>query len=279
MSGPNDGPDASGFSITDLIKLFGAGVSGVTAAVEHALHAAEIVRIQADPSSVAKPGEHVDIAKPTKRGLVVPLTAQQRVNRMLYLAQQLEILRLDDYVRIAGAPLSCPDLYYLLKDHNGGKDPTASDPADRWSAPGNAFVNRTVDCIGGMCWCGGWDRYQPTRFGHLYGGWINTDSMIMECDRVEKGFHPEIPACFHRIPYPTSGCYVVCRSGSPGHTIGHIGGCVEVPPGLDLSQRENWKKIKVVDTASRTPAKANAMTTANGWFGTGAYFVEPVMQP
>lgn len=268
--GPNDGPDISG---TTLFNLVGKLIGG---AAERALHELEIMRIKAEERQL--PLAPAIITPPRKRGTVVELTAQQRVQRMLYLVQQAEISTLDSFVRKTAAPVVCPDIFYLLKDHNGGKDPTAPDPADRWVAPGKTFVNRTCDCIGGMCWCGGWDRFQPQRFAHIYGGWINTDSMCMEVDRVARGKLSHIPACFRRLPYPVPGCYVVCRSGTPGHKVGHIGGCIEVPLGLNLKLRDSWKQIKVVDVASRTPKKANALTTAAGWFGTDAYFIEPVMK-
>jgi len=278
MSGPNDGFDISG---TSILQLIGDAVGKVA---EFLLHELEIARLkaEAEANAVAEiaPGPSVPIVKPFRRGLVVPLKAHERVLRMLYLAQQVKIDSIDSYVRKDGAPQVCPDIYYLLKDHNGGKNPTAPDPADRWSKPGSAFVNRTCDCIGGMSWCGGWDRYQPIRFKHIYDGWINTDSMCMECDRVTKGIDlDDPPPCFRRLDYPAPGCYVVCRSGTPGHKVGHISGVIEVVAGLDLTLRESWKRIKVVDVANRSPSRANAITTAIGWYGTGAYFVEPVMQP
>lgn len=281
MIGPNDGTDASGMSIFDVLDSIGHVGDHLNEAVEYALHAAEILRIKVEGSAAIEPvgSPHpITPIRATRRGIVVPLTAAQRLQRMRYLAQQVTIDTLDDFVRKDGAASLCPDIYYLLKDHNGGKDPTASDPADRWAKPTSSFLNRTCDCIGGMCWCGGWDRFQPIRFAHIYGGWINTDSMCMECDRVDKGIKAgDPPGCFLRIPYPIPGCYVVCRSGTPGHKIGHIGGVLEAPTGLDLSKRDAWKLITIVDTASRTPKKANALTTAAGWFGTGAYFVVPTM--
>src|SRR5688572_8758056 len=127
------------------------------------------------------------------RGLVIDLTQSQILNRMRYLAGEIPLEELDDYIdkgtsrlrklggyeeASPGTPTYCPDIFYLLKDYNGGKDPTAPDCATRWSKPGASFVNRTSDCIGGMAWAGGFDRYQPERFSHIYDGWINTDSMI-----------------------------------------------------------------------------------------------------
>ena len=221
--------------------------------------------------AIAKYREDVAAGRPHGRGIVVPLTAQQRVQRALYLAGRAELDALDGYVRAERAPRNCPSIYYLLKDHNGGKDPTAPDPADRWSDKGSTFVNRTCDCIGGAAWIGGWDRFQPTRFAHLYGGWINTDSMRMDAGGPAK--------CFARLTAPEPGCYVVCASGSPGHAIGHIGTVVGVPAGWDRTSRASWEALEVVDVAMHTPRPANQTTTARGWFGTDAWFVVPTMQP
>src|SRR5262245_18528465 len=87
-----------------------------------------------------------------QRGRVLPLAAVQRVNRWLYLAGELSIDALDPFVRAEHAPPQCPTIYYRLKDHNGGKDPTAPDCATRWknSPTGTTFV--TSDCIGGAAW-------------------------------------------------------------------------------------------------------------------------------
>ena len=205
------------------------------------------------------------------RGVVVSLTPAQRVQRALYLVGRAAIDTLDPDVRKAGAPPMCPDGFYLLKDHNGGKDPTAPDPFDRWRKPGKTFENRTADCIGGAAWIGGFDRYQPTRFAHIYSGWINTDSMSQDAKGPAK--------CFEAIDSPEPGSFVVCVSGSRGHAVGHIGTVVEVPAEWDPTVRECWNALGVVDVAARTPQKANQMTTGRGWFNTGALFVRSIMQP
>lgn len=226
---------------------------------EYALHSLDIAKFQ-------------EAGEEHKRGEVLGLNAQQRLARALYLAGETELSTLDDFVRRdASTPAKCPDIYYLLKDHNGGKDPTASDPADRWTESGRAFVNRTCDCIGGACWVGGWDRYQPVRFAYLYGGWINTDSMLMDARGKQK--------CFRTIPEPEPGCYVVCASGSPGHRIGHIGTVVGVPTNWRPDARSCWAEMGVVDVAYRTPNPANRRTTAVGWFATDASFIVPAMSP
>lgn len=211
------------------------------------------------------------VTTPPPRGYLVPLTAAQRLARGRYLAQQLAITELDVYVRKDGVPSTCPDGYYLLSDHNGGKDPTAPDPFDRWSNAGSTFVNRTADCIGGAAWIGGFDRYQPKRFAHIYSGWINTDSMIQDARGPAK--------CFRALVAPEPGCFVVCASGSAGRSIGHIGTVLEVPAEWDASQKACWEALVVIDVASRTPDKANRLTTGRGWFGANALFAVSIMTP
>lgn len=205
----------------------------------------------------------------TTRGLVVELTSEQRLARLRYLAGLDPIDALDPHIQRDGAPERCPSIYYRLHEHNGGKDPTAPDPADRWSIEGHTFVNRTCDCVGGQAWAAGFDRYQPVRFAHLYDGWINTDSMIMDARGPQR--------CFAALDAPEPGCMVVCASGSRGHAIGHVGGVIEVPPDWDAGAAASWHQLRVVDVAARD-GQANAVTTAIGWFDTHALFVRPVMR-
>lgn len=175
------------------------------------------------------------------RGKVLGLSLDQVAARARYLASD-----------------ECVAGYYLLKDYNGGKDPTAADPFDRWTKPGGKTVNRTADCIGGAAWCGGFDRYQPSRFAHIYSGWINTDSMIMDAKGPAK--------CFEVLGLPTPGCFVVAPSNSPGHTIGHIGVVIDVPAEWDPEVADCWKRLAVVDVASRgAGVRANRQTTGVGW--------------
>lgn len=241
---------------------------GASLALELALHAVEVARIRDQVLA----GEHHG------RGLALPLTDAQRAQRMLYLAKLADITTLDPFVRVVGAPLRCPDIYYLLKDHNGGKDPAAPDPADRWHKPGKTFENRTSDCIGGMSWAGGWDRFQPDRFAHIYCGWINTDSMRMECRRVVGPKSPR--RRFERVPAPVRGGYVVYESGAAGRAVGHIGGTpMGAPPGWNKNDRASWDALEVVDVAARSPRPANQLTNGRAWWQTDAYFVVPLMTP
>lgn len=228
-----------------------------------------------------------------KRGAVLPLTTEQIVTRALYLAGKKPLSALDEHVRrsavelaswgyeqVESKPVFCPDLFYLLLDHNGGKDPTAPDPADRWVKPGSTFVNRTVDCSGGNSWMHGFDRYQPKRMAAAvgYDGWFNTDSKIIDAKRtIVAGSQPR---CFEGLGRPEPGAILTCQSGSPGHAVGHEG-CVVAVHCLewDPKERECWELVDVVDCAQRSPARTNKLTTARGWFGTGAMFLRSVMQP
>ena len=214
------------------------------------------------------------------RNLVLPLTDEQIVARALYLARVAPISSLDSYVRRpAGAAddTKCQDIFYLLKEHNGGKDPTAPDPADRWSRQGETFINRTCDCIGGACWCAGFDRWQPIRFAHVpgYDGWINTDSMIWEARHAGR--------CFAASSEPKPGWFIVCESGTLHHVIGHIGVIIGYAlPSWDPADHRCWAAIRVVNVAAYktpvgAPGVANQVTTGAGWFGTGAMFLRSKM--
>lgn len=209
------------------------------------------------------------------RGIVLPLTAQQRVTRMKWLAQQVALDALDSYAtgyHVAGYEHDrdrCCDGYYLLKDHNGGKDPTAIDPFDRWTKDGGTTINRTADCIGGMVWCGGFDRYQPKRFDHLYDGWINTDSMLMDARGPAK--------CFRLLKQPELGCFVVFASGSGGHAIGHIGGVISAPD-VWHNDDASWKALRTVDMAARS-GPGNREGNPAVWRAAGAAFVVSTMTP
>jgi hypothetical protein len=232
-----------------------------------------------------------------KRGTVVPLTATQRLNRMRWLAGLATIDQLDPFIAVkprdlltihkipgyegAKLPLKICAGYYRLNDkkgdgtsdgygaQNGGKDPTALDPFDRWQKKPSTFINITADCIGGMAWCGGFDRYQPVRFAHLYDGWINTDSMW--CDAMQS------KKCFRVLDRPEPGCFVVFTSGSNGHKVGHIGGVIAVPAEWDGSKLECWQSLRVVDQAGRI-GRANLEGNPITWYYAHGKFIIPTMQ-
>jgi hypothetical protein len=193
------------------------------------------------------------------RGQVLGLTLAQVAARARYLGGLAKADTLDAHVRDA-AP-DCIDGYYLLSEHNGGKDPTAKDPFDRWSKVGHTFVNRTADCIGGASWCGGFDRYQPDRFAHLYDGWINTDSMI------EDALGPGL--CFELLHAPVPGCFMVAPTHAPPPFAGcgHIATVYDAPPESDWNPESHdcWRHVLAVDVAARGEHRANMPTTGVVW--------------
>lgn len=205
------------------------------------------------------------------RGLVVPLTAEQRVRRLLYLAGEASTHELDPYIVLRGDTQDeCPAIYYRLKDFNGGKDPTATDPAVRWRKPGSTLENVTCDCMGAQAWAGGFDRYQPYRFVHVYGGWINTDSMRIDAGGAQR--------CFVKLDRPEPGCMVVFAAGAGGHAVGHVGGVIEVPAEYAPEEREWWRELGVVDVAARI-GRANRRTTGLAWYDQDPWFVRSIMTP
>lgn len=195
----------------------------------------------------------------TARGVVVSLTPDEIADRAR---------RLGDPSFVAG--------YYLLQEHNGGKDPTAADPFDRWSKPGSTFVNRTADCIGGASWCAGFDRYQPVRFAHLYDGWINTDSMLEDANGPAK--------CFAVLDAPVAGCFLVAPTGAPGFVeCGHIITIHTVPADFAIDSYASWQALRGTDVAMLgAGVRANTTHDATWWFAArhqGAKFVRSVMTP
>jgi hypothetical protein len=224
-----------------------------------------------------------------QRGNVLALTDTQTVARWLYLAGLRTLSDLDDHVRKAGAPEICPAIFYLMSvtiggqvyAYNGGKDPTAPDPADRWTRPGSSFENRTGDCVSAVAWGSGWDRYQPVRFAHIYDGWINTDSMRIDASGQQR--------CFRRIERPEPGAIVVYASDphrrSHGVPVGHCGGITAYHRAeWEPSDAACWEAIEVVNIAAYKDAKgrpiqANRLTTGRGWFNKDAWFLRSIMQP
>lgn len=226
------------------------------------------------------------IMNPNHRGLVLELTSDEVVNRLRYLAGKVGSKALDPWVH--DPTPECATGYYRLNGehddlppYNGGKNPTARDPFDRWSKPKSTFVNVTSDCIGGMAWANGFDRYQPERFKHIYGGWINTDSMRQDARRVVVAGSPR--RCFERISRPEPGAMIVFASKTGGHDVGHIGGIVAYN-GLEWDPRERdcWRLIDVVDVAGRK-GRANLQTNGLGWYfkglsvDAGAWFIRSIM--
>lgn len=235
-----------------------------------------------DNATPPEPSPPSVITIPLQRGVVLPLTDKQILQRALYFAGKASIDTLDEYVRKGGAPRMCPDIYYLLKGHNGGKDPTAPDPADRWTKPGSTFINRTCDCSGADHWMEGSDRYQPVRMRKSvgYDGWFNTDSKYID---ATSALQPGEKRCYEVDPLPNVARIIVCKSGSPGHDVGHEGRIVGYRGDItkfDPKNRAHWDLIDVVDCSSTGAGKrANLLRTGRGWFGTNALFLRSVMTP
>lgn len=198
------------------------------------------------------------------RGRVLGLMLEQVAARARYLGGICSSGSLDALVRSPAS--SCIDGYYELHEHNGGKDPTAPDPFDRWphgvDKVGQPFTAITGDCIGGAAWCGGFDRYQPSRFAHLYDGWINTDSMIEDALGPAK--------CFELLHAPVAGCFMVAPTGAPSpfSGCGHISTVYDAPPPdqWDIGNPDAWRHVLAVDVAARGEHRANMPTTGAVWY-------------
>ena len=200
-----------------------------------------------------------------ERGLVLPMSMGQIAQRAKWL----------------GGP-KAPAGFYRLEVPNGGTDPSAPDPFSRWTKPGHAFVNITSDCIGGAAWCAGFDRYQPKRMSHIYGGWINCDSMRLDADGPSK--------CFVRLERPELGCFLVYGSKDYDHDghrdlVGHIMTVWEAPVEWDPKQPACWALIKGTDIAARV-GRANMHTSGLAWYGfdrrgqpKDSWFIRSVMRP
>lgn len=177
----------------------------------------------------------------------IPVTASQAVERAYLIAK-------DKARYVLGA---------------GGRNPAAPNP----------FTVRDgklgSDCIGYVFWCWGLDRFQPDY--PFYGGWINTDSLLMDVKKDETYFSE----C-----HPFVGCAVVYGSiWKKGKMVrmGHIGLVVDVPKDfpsnwkdLPLVERKAWmRKVKVLDCAAaasrRLLGKAVAARTAEIWALDGSF--------
>lgn len=185
-----------------------------------------------------------------KRGVDLGLTEQQAIDRARSMAG------------VAGAGIR-----YRLNYPNGGDDPTRAIPA-----ADNGGV-QVCDCVGFACWCLGIDRYDPgqsvkedtadaTEF-HTYGGYVNTDAIIIDASGPRQKFE------FIDRPHP--GCLVVYGSvdrGKPGGRVGHVGVVVGVPAEWDPSVSDCWRRLEVIDCASRSGRAI--LKNPNGgmtWFG------------
>jgi hypothetical protein len=221
------------------------------------------------------------------RGLVVPLTTEQIIARAKYLARLVGSTALDSFAR-APRPL-VRDIYYRLPDHNGGTDPTAPDCATDWfetDVAGVVHPRITSDCSGADSWIHGHDRYQPQRMAAAvgYGGFWNTNSKIIDAERSIVG-HASGARCFEAEATPRAGLIVVCKSGSPGHAVGHEETIYDAPawgvggvPNWDPRDPSLWAMLRTSGCRGHGPT-ANGPSTARGWYGTGALFLRSAMQP
>lgn len=217
----------------------------------------------------------------TNRGLVVALTPEQILTRALYLARLVDAEHLDPHVRTPRPTVR--DIYYRLPSHNGGTDPTAPDCATDWSETdehGVVHPRVTSDCSGADSWIHGHDRLQPKRMAPAvgYGGYWNTNSKIIDATRVIVNVSKQGARCFVAEPKPRAGLIVVCKSGAPGHKVGHEETIIEVPADWHENERECWEAMRTSGCrgSGRT---ANGPSTARGWYRTGALFLRSVMAP
>lgn len=182
------------------------------------------------------------------RGTILGITADEAVDRAVSLLGK------------SFAPVGegdCKPLDYKLG--RGGKDPSNEHPG-HWSADRQRW---TCDCMGFVAWCLGFDRYQRTSFEKngngktIYGGWINTDSMLL-ASRVAE------PTWFATTTQPAPGDVVVYGArwrGGRRIRIGHTGLVVSVPP----TQVWDWNDLGVIHCSSSAARKTgSAITETDG---------------
>lgn len=243
-----------------------------------------------------------------RRGVVIGLTAEQKLARARYLAGHLSLSALDDHVRrdaptlaamtgyalnLDGANLPigvgvarfaeldtsaiwCPSLYYQLEYPNGGTDPTAPDPAARVPHPN--VTARLVDCTGGGMWCQGADRFAvgleikgyTDHVGRARGSWLNCDSLIIASQTRE------LDQWIIALNGPELGCVITCATGSPGHErCGHQGTVIAMPERWDPDDPACWDQLLISECGGPPgPTRSNRATTGNrGWRQGRAHFI------
>ncbi len=145
---------------------------------------------------------------------IVPLTLAERAARLEWLYGIEKVS-------------SAPGLYSLKSGETGGRNPAALTP---FAACEDG--RQRADCTGVAMWGQGIDRYQSESRFPLYGGWINTDSMLMDAlsERTITGSGGRVPkrAMFrevheaqpgHLIVYPAVYDQGVKAKGSIGHVV------------------------------------------------------------
>lgn len=223
------------------------------------------------------------------RGIILPLSQQQRVTRALYLAGRVPLSALDEHIRRDAATLAamtgyeqrlldgswaaigaglrlginapaeldldrvyCPPLYYRLPYPNGGTDPTAPDPAARVPHPN--VTARVLDCSAGGWWCQGIDRFviglEIEGYKDLVGRLVGS---WLNTDSCILGAQLGLRNPGLRfLDEPEPGCVMTCESGSPGHKVGHQATVTAYRgPRWDPTSRACWEAIEAVDCADR----------------------------
>lgn len=152
--------------------------------------------------------------------------------RILPLTRDQVVARAFDHITLVSEPhkFSPPEFVskpvaYRNDDSGslGGDDPTAPHCAD-WSF---GYRTLTADCVGFALFCAGIARYHPDYKG-LNGGWLNTDSVIADAQRIRRFFR-EVTAGDPVLP----GDLMVSRSKfALGVRIkdGHIGVIIRPAP-------------------------------------------------
>lgn len=129
----------------------------------------------------------------------------------------------------------------------GGRSPSASVP---WTTKRILGFKRTgSDCIGFVLWCLGLDRFQPTF--PFYGGWINTDSAIMDARHAGVFFRlvkAADVAVGDLIVFPS----INIDDDAARERIGHVAIVVEVMPGYVPGRLD---RLRVIHCASRPRGK------------------------
>ena len=177
------------------------------------------------------------------RGLIRPTTGSEAIQRL----KSLVGLRLPPPKGIT-APTQ--PIAYRLNENSGGKNPNAPHPAD-WSGD-IGWKRWTSDCVGTVVWGLGFDRYQKASF-KVYGGWINTDSMLQEAEKYRTWFEvidtPEL-ACLVVTPgvFATNGARL---------KAGHVGLVSGLPAEWD-TETPDYGALSVVHCSSGQYKKTGA---------------------
>jgi hypothetical protein len=150
------------------------------------------------------------------RGKILPLTNRQVVERAMSMVGYKPVV----------AGLSLVGQYCMKAGRNGGADPSATHPFTVWKHPKKGTV-ASADCVGFGMWAQGADRLLEGLIHDYEGGWVNTDSALMDAAGDRELFEE----C---EPFP--GCAVVYpsrweeRDGEKNHIPGHWGTVVTIVP-------------------------------------------------